>query len=100
MLELEGDEPFTDLEARSRNILRREAIYRPNWVATMSDQALKELGGIGPKILMDIRRHIPYSGPLGAGTEGTSPAWERCPTCYGTGLKLSEAVLYSAIQQV
>src|SRR5438552_3089193 len=63
-LTMEGEQKqvFADLEIRARNILLGEALYRRHRVATMSDKALRELLGVGPKILTDIRRHIPYSG--------------------------------------
>jgi len=92
-LRVDGDHDFAELDVSARNILLQEAIYRRHWVATMSDQTLLKLPGVGPKVLGDIRRQISYSGPPEAATK---PEWERCPTCQGTGPKLSDAALRSS----
>jgi hypothetical protein len=97
-LSLECEQEFLDLDQRARNILLREAIYRRHWVATLSDQVLKDLPGVGPKRLKDIRRQIPYSGP--AETGNGSPNLKRCTTCYGTGLELNETVIATVVQSI
>lgn len=97
-LMMEHEQEYADLEQRAKTILLRDAIYRRHWVAQMSDKALLELPLVGPKLFTNIRKQIPYMGS--PQENSSSPQWERCPTCYGTGLKLTDAALTAAVQRV
>lgn len=94
------DQEFSDLEPSTRAALRKNVIFRRRWIATMPDQELRELPFVGPKRFKHIRERIPYSGPPEAGVDTTSPKWERCPTYYGTGLKLSDTARTAVGQRV
>ena len=100
MLYMRYEQEIADLEPSTGTVLLNNAIYRRHWLSTMTDQALRSLPNVGPKRFKEIRTQIPYSGSPEANVEPTSPQWERCPTCYGTGLKLSDAALSDAVQQV
>ena len=71
-----------DLEARAANVLLRQALYRRWWVALLLDEDLLKYSCMGPRVLKQIRRRIPYAGP----PEGAHADTMLCPVCHGTGL--------------
>lgn len=97
-LTMEYKQEFADLEQRARTILLQNAIFCRLWVASMSDHAVRELAFVGPKLFKHIRKQIPYTGP--PEIDGSPKTWERCPTCQGTGLRLSDAALAAVAQRV
>jgi hypothetical protein len=70
----------------------------------MTDQEIQDLSEIGPKRLKEIRTKIPYIGPpaVAAGVEAgrNAPQLQRCPTCLGTGLSLSDPAREAVAQFV